>query len=88
MNHIVNQSNIRIISLGSEDSHIRNKTEFNITLPKLIQRINNSKAWSDITDTSIDNDLRDICEDDKIPLNKISKLVKTAYFYYISNILF
>lgn len=81
MNHTINESNERIIAIGNEGSHMRNKCEFNLTLPKLIQRINNSNAWSNIIDSNITNDLTNICQDGNIPLNKRNDLIKSAYFY-------
>lgn len=81
---VENQIGEQIIATGAEGSHIRNKTVFNLTMPKLIQRIRNSNAWSDIKDTTLYRDLEYQCEDDNIPKEQWGSVIKTA-FYYIEN---
>jgi len=81
MNHTTNQLGEDIIAVGAKGSHIRNKDEYNITMPKLIQRIRNSKAWSDIPDTSEFSDLELICEEDNVPKSEWQNLIRSARFY-------
>lgn len=81
---VKNQTGEQIIAIGAEGSHIRNKTVFNLTMPKLIQRIRNSNAWSDIKDTTLYRDLEWKCEDDNIPKEQWRGLINSA-FYYIEN---
>jgi hypothetical protein len=82
MNKTRNQLGDEIIAVGAKGSHIRNKLEYNITIPKLIQRIRNSRGWSHIPDTSLYKDLEYICEDDNTPKSEWRSLIETAYFYY------
>jgi len=84
MNKVENQTGEQIIAIGAEGSHIRNETVFNLTMPKLIQRIRNSNAWSDIKDTTLYRDLEWQCEDDNLPKEQWSNLINSA-FYLIEN---
>jgi hypothetical protein len=81
MNKTYNQLGEEIIAVGEKGSHIRNSEEYNITMPKLIQRIGNSNAWSDIPDSSEFKDLEYICEDDNIPKSEWQNLIRSAKFY-------
>jgi hypothetical protein len=82
MNMIMTQLGERIVASGSEGSHIRYKEQYDLTFPKLLQRIRNSQAWSDVKDTTLDRDLIWICEDDNILKSEINGLIKSAKFYY------
>ena len=80
MNKVKNQNGEQIIAIGVKGSHVRNKTVFNLTIPKLIQRIRNSNAWSDIKDTSLCRDLEWICEDDNIPKEQWGNIINSAFY--------
>jgi hypothetical protein len=74
MNKTVNQSGETIITVGQKGSHIRNKEEYNITLPKLIEELKRGVVIMDR--------LKDICIQDNVPKEEISGLVRSAVYYY------
>lgn len=80
---ILNQSNESIIAIGQEGSHIRNKEVYNITLPKLIQLINNNWMHTGIYRHTSHIELEYIMEDDNIPKTEWNHIIKSAYFYSI-----
>lgn len=84
MNKITNQSNEVIIAIGANDSLIRMRQLYNLTIDKMIQRIHNSNAWSNIRDSSLHTDLCYIIEDDNIP-KEHTKMLLTAAKYYAND---
>lgn len=83
MNYIINQSGEPIIAVGSPGSNIRNKDEFNITLPKLIDLINRNWEQTGILRHTATSDLEYILEDDGVPRSKWNNLIQSAYYYSI-----
>lgn len=82
MNHIVNQSGETIIAIGSEGSHIRNKTKFNITFPKVLEKL--SEQWEQRSSDSgwiSYFDLQEICIIDGLSIQEYNALIRTALFY-------
>lgn len=81
MNKITNQSGEIVIAIGENFSMARMKQLYNLTMPKLIQRIHNSNAWSSIKDSSLDRDLCFLIEDDNIPNEHRQTLLLAAKYY-------
>lgn len=82
MNATINQDGAVIFCIGSERSHIRLKEEYNITIPKLINHINNCWDRTGLARHADHNDLVNIAEDDGIfDKSLISDLIRSAYFY-------
>ena len=85
MNKIRNQTGGFIISVGEEDSHIRNKEVYYITIKKLINHINNNWLQGGLNRHTPYIELEYICEDDNIPKDKINGLINSANYYSILN---
>lgn len=74
MNKTVNQNGDVIIAVGQKGSPIRCKEEYNVTLPKLVDKLNKG--------TIIFNELRNICAEDNVPQEDVLFLIRAAQFYF------
>lgn len=77
-NKIISELGIEKFAIGDKYSIARAMEQYDKTIPQLIQRINNSQAWSDIKDYDLERDLINICEDNNIPKKIHFLLIKAA----------
>lgn len=82
MIHTKDQNGKIIIAVGAEGSHVRNKDEFNITLPKLIDLLDKNWCRGGLDRHTEPQDLFDIMQDDGVPKEKQSSLYNSAYYYF------
>ena len=82
MNKIRNQDGVFVFAEGQEGSHIRNKTVYNLTVNKLIDRIEYVWCRGGLDRHCDYSDLDEIMEFDNIPYNIRKGLVRTAYYYF------
>jgi hypothetical protein len=75
-NKITTQSGREITAVGNDGSHIRNKEQFDVTFPKLMEVIKGNKFCSN-------SELVGICRNDKVPDDKIYGLISTVNFYLL-----
>jgi len=81
MKAFVNELGQPMRAIGQDGSMARMMEKYPVTLPKLIQRIHNSDAWSDVPDTCLERDLRFILEDNNVPHDDCPNLLTAARFY-------
>jgi hypothetical protein len=82
MNHVENQKGERIIAVGAEGSHVRNRDVFNITIPKMIEKIWSNYYWGGTLRHTRLEELDDICQDDNGPKEWWRSVQATAYYYF------
>lgn len=82
MLHTKNQKGEFIIAVGQEGSFARIKTEFDITIPKLIEKLWSYWYQGGINRHTPHYELENICEDDEVAKEMWSKLINTAYYYF------
>lgn len=82
MNKTINQDGEKIICVGQEGSHIRNKEVYNKTIARLICRIRTVWSRGGVDRHCEPQDLWDIMETDDIPKDKWKSLYDSAYYYF------
>ena len=82
MNKLVNETGQIIIAAGQDGSHIRNKEQYNKTLPQLIEKLHKNWAWGGLSRHTDNSELEDIMELNGVPKEKYSNLVRSAYYYF------
>jgi len=83
MNKITTQSGKVIDAIGSDNSHVRTRSKFDITYEKVFTRILNDDSNHGYLRHSNLNDLDAICEDTGITNWKDRQMIiEAAYFYF------
>jgi len=86
MNRLINESKQEVVSVGSEGSHIRNLTEYNLTMKKLIVKLNTRWSVGGLGRHCEHYELEWICEDSGVLKDKWTSLINTAYYYFIGGV--
>lgn len=81
-NKIISELGIEKVAIGDKYSMARAFEQYDKTIPKLVQRIRNSQAWSSVPDSCLEQDLINICEDNNIPNKKHWLLIKAAKYHH------
>lgn len=82
-NKIINQSGKEVFAVGQDGSHARNLVEFDVTIPKLIDRL--FFYWcNDVKSNQLYrlSELYSIMEEDAVPKEKWNQLYQSAYYYF------
>jgi len=87
MNHIINESGEKVISVGQDGSHARIKEQFDYTLPLMIEAINNQWVKGGLERHLDYSVLEDIMVASDIHDSMHSALIRSSYFYSDASVL-
>lgn len=81
-NKILNQDGQEIFAIGEQGSHVRNRTQYNKTLWRLVRKIDSNWMHEGLARHTDRKTLEFMCEDDNVPKQEAYNLIQSAYFYW------
>lgn len=81
-NKIITQSGKEVFAVGQDGSHARNLVQFDITLPKLIDKLFRNWSRGGLDRHTEPHELYAIMYADEVKLEDYNSLYQSAYYYF------